>query len=66
MNRYLPSQSALLVLLEKCIRKIPLTWDMSDLQVVSLHDIYPLLDSCIDACLVGKMFERSVVYLDYH
>ena len=37
---------------------------MTDLQVVPLHHIDPLPDVGIDACLVGKVTERSVVHLN--
>ena len=59
-----PSQCVLFVLPGKCICRVPLTWDMTNLQVVPLHDIDPLPDAGIDARLVGKVTERSVVRLN--
>ena len=37
---------------------------MTDLQVVPLHSVDPLLDAGIDAHLVGKVMEWSVVRLN--
>ena len=39
---------------------------MTDLQVVPLHYIDPLLDAGIDTRLVGKVTERSVVHLNHY
>ena len=66
MYRNLPSQDVLLILSGKCISGVPLTWDMAYLQVVPLHDVYPLPDPCIHTSLVWKMTEWSVVRLNHH
>ena len=64
--RSLPSQGVFFVLSGKGISGVSLTWDMTYLQVVPLHDVYPLPDPCIHASLVWKMTEWSVVRLNYH
>ena len=38
--------------------------DVTDLQVIPLHDICPLPNTGIDARLIGKMLEWSMVCLD--
>ena len=62
---FLPNAS-FLSCLESVSAGFSLTWDMTDLQVVPLHHIDPLPHAGIDARLVGKVTERSVVLLNNH
>ena len=66
MYRRFPPKCVLLILSGQGIRRVPFTWDMTDLQVVPLQDINPLPDPGIDARLVWEVTEQSVVRLDYH
>ena len=61
-----PSYGILLVLFGKCICGVPFTWDMANLLVVPLHDVDPLPYPCIDAGLVWKMTEWSMVFLNHY
>ena len=42
-----------------------LTWHVTYLQVVPLHYINPLPDTCVNTCLVWQMSQRCVVSLYY-
>ena len=64
MNRRFPPKRVLLILSGQCIRRVPFTWDMTDLQVVPLQDIYPLPNTGVDTRLVWEVTERSVVRLN--
>ena len=63
MDRCFPSQCVLFVLSGKRICRVPFTWDMTYLQVVPLQDANPLLDTGVDARLIRKVTERSMVCL---
>ena len=63
MYRRFPPKRVLFILPRKCVSGIFLTWDMSDLQVVSLHYVYPLPDAGVNTLLAWEVEERSVACL---